>query len=138
MIGSVINNRCSIVIQSGNNKYKGFYNGFSLFVNDKNGTTKNPMNGISINDRFLIMIYDHNGIKKTIEIPVKLWSKIDIKHVYANPNYIKTYYSHDIICDDIKIRLYFEDLKSDGFITYLIKKENDDIFIDTSSIIIDK
>lgn len=137
MIGSIINNRCSIVIQN-DIKYKGFYNGFSLFINDKNGTTKNPMNGISINDRFLIIINDHNGIEKTIEIPVKLWSKINIKHVYANPNYRKTYYSHDIICDDIRIRLYFEDLESDGFITYIIKKENDDVFIDASSIFIDK
>lgn len=137
MIGSIISNRSSIVITQ-SYKDKGFFNGFSLFVNDKNGTTKNPMNGISINDKFLILIYDHNGIEKTIEIPVKLRSKIDIKHVYANPNYIKTYYSHDIICDDIKIRLYFEDLKSGGYITYIIQKENDDIFIDASSIFIDK
>ena len=136
MIGSIINNRCSIVIAQ-NYKDKGL-NGFCLFVNDKNGTTKNPMNGISINDRFLIMIYDHNDIEKTIEIPVKLKSKIDIKHVYANPNYIKTYYSHDIICDDIRIRLYFEDLKSGGYITYIIQKENDVVFIDASSIFIDK
>ena len=137
MIGSIINNRCSIVIQN-DIKYKGFYNAFSLFVNDKNGTTKNPMNGISTNDRFLIIINDHNGIEKTIEIPVKPKSKINIKHVYANPNYIRTYYSHDIICDDIRIRLYFEDLKSGGYITYIIKKENDVVFIDASSIFIDK